>query len=104
MSKSKSSELFQRRLERENDALEVGLDQQEFGRQLHAILVGQHAVLGLPTGLREELGSLRHVLARIVRRGVDGVLPLGGEDLRGNLRADVFEHGELAPLRQSCRF
>src|SRR5262245_3382416 len=95
------AELFQRRLERQHDALEVGLHQQKFGGELHAIAVGQRTILGLPTGFGQQLCRFRHVLAGIVRRGVDRVLPFAGEYLGRNLRLDLLEDLELAAARQA---
>ena len=49
----------------------------------------------------QQLGGLAHVIAEVLGRGVDGVLPLGGEDLRRHLVLDLVQDLELAALRQA---
>ena len=54
--------------------------------------------LGVKPASASSLAAMRQVLARILRRGVDRVLPFGGEDLGRNLVLDLVEDLQLAPL------
>ena len=112
----------------QHDPLELGRRQQELGVERLALVVAQHVGLGgrrqsdaahdgaeraaaallldgdfldRPAGFGQKLGRLAHVIAEIVRRVVDRVLPLGGEHLRRDLALHLVEQLQLAALRQA---
>jgi len=93
----------------QNDALEVGLHQQELGAELVPAALVRTPSLTFQPASSQQLGGVREVLAHLLRRGIDGVLVLAREHSGGILSAISFRisssrpSGRPLPAGPSCR-